>query len=115
MLGLLFTPIEVECNIGPLDIRRDAAIVTAYGRYQRLEQQQSCLTRAATLLPEYNMPCSREKIATVGPQTLYGTAYQPTLCPHFIVKSASKAYPAHIPKSLAAETIDTYPDTMTHV
>ena len=35
--------------------------------------------------------------------------------PTLIVKSASKAYPAHILKSLAAETIDTYPNTMTHV
>ena len=31
------------------------------------------------------------------------------------MKNASKAYPAHILKSLAAETIDTYPNTMTHV
>ena len=31
------------------------------------------------------------------------------------MKSASRAYPAHILKSLAAETIDTYPNTMTHV
>ena len=37
------------------------------------------------------------------------------MCPHLIVKSASKAYPVHIPKSLAAETIDTYSNTMTHV
>ena len=73
------------------------------------------LTRATTLLPAYNLPCSREKIATVAPQPLYRTAYQPTLCPHLIVKSASKAYPAHILKSLGAETIDTYPNTMTHV
>ena len=123
---------EIECNIEPLDIRRDAAIVTTYERYQRLEhhpnkaliqtwrkktriKQQSYLTRATTLLPEYNLPCSRETIATVAPQPLYRTAYQPTLCPHLIVKSASKAYPAHILKSLAAETIDTYPNTMTHV
>ena len=123
---------EIECNIEPLDIRRDAAIVTTYERYQRLEhhpnkaliqtwrkktriKQQSYLTRATTLLPEYNLPCSREKIATVAPQPLYRTAYQPTLCPHLIVKSASKAYPVHILKSLAAETIDTYPNTMTHV
>ena len=123
---------EIECNIEPLDIRRDAAIVTTYERYQRLEhhpnkaliqswrkrtriKQQSYLTRATTLLPEYILPCSREKIATVAPQPLYRTAYQPTLCPHLIVKSASKAYPAHILKSLAAETIDTYPNTMTHV
>ena len=123
---------EIECNIEPLDIRRDAAIVTTYERYQRLEhhpnkaliqtwrkkiriKQLSYLTRAATLLPEYNLSCSREKIATVAPQPLYRTAYQPTLCPHLIVKSASKAYPAHILKSLAAETIDTYPNTMTHV
>ena len=125
---------EIECNIEPLDIGRDAAIVTTYESYQRLElhpnkaliqawrkktriKQQSYiyLTRATTLLPEYNLPCSREKIATVAPQPLYRTAYQPTLCPHLIVKSASKAYPAHILKSLATETIDTYPNTMTHV
>ena len=31
------------------------------------------------------------------------------------MKSASKAYPAHILKSLAAETTDTYPNTMMHV
>ena len=78
-------------------------------------KQQSYLTRATTLLPEYNLPCSRGKIATVAPQPLYKTAYQPTLCPHLIVKSASKADPAHILKSLAAEIIDTYPNTMTHV
>ena len=73
---------EIECNIEPLDIRRDAAIITTYERYQRLEhhrnkaliqtwrkktriKQQSYLTRATTLLPEYNIPCSRENIATV--------------------------------------------------
>ena len=28
---------EIECNVEPLDIRRDAAIVTTYERYQRLE------------------------------------------------------------------------------
>ena len=73
---------EIECNIEPLDICRDAAIVTTYERYQRLEhhpnkaliqtwrkktriKQQSYLTRAITLLPVYNLPCSREKIATV--------------------------------------------------
>ena len=78
-------------------------------------KQQSYLTRATTLLPEYNLPCSREKIATVAPQPLYKTAYQPTMCPHLIVKSASKAFPAHILKSLIAETIDTYPNTKTHV
>ena len=61
------------------------------------------------------VPCSRENIATVAPQPLHRTAYQPTLCPHLIVNSASKAYPAHILKCLAAETIDTYPNTMTHV
>ena len=61
---------EIECNIEPLDIRRDAAIVTTYERYQRLEhhpnkaliqtwgkktriKHQSYLTRATTLLPEY--------------------------------------------------------------
>ncbi len=30
-------------------------------------------------------------------------------------KSASKAYPAHLLKGLAAETIDKYPNTMTQV
>ena len=122
----------IECNIEPLDIRRHAAIVTTYILYQRLEhhpnkaliqtwrkktriKQQSYLTRASTLLPEYNLPCSREKIATVAPQPLYRTAYQPTLCPHLIVKSAGKADPVHILKSLAAETIDTYPNTITHL
>ena len=115
------TACDIECNIEPLDIRRDAAIVTTYERYQRLEHhpnkaliqtwrkktritQQSYLTRATTLMPEYNLPCSREKIATVAPQPLYRTAHQPTMCPHLIVKSASKAYPAHILKSLAAQT-----------
>ena len=109
----------IDCNIEPLDIRRDAAIVTTYERYQRLEhhpnkaliqtwskktrfKQQSYLTRATTLLPEYNLPCSREKIATVAPQPLYRTSYQPTLCPHLIVKSASKAYPAHILEKLGS-------------
>ena len=122
----------IECNIEPLDIRRDAAIVTTYERYQRLEhhpnkaliqtwrkktriKQQSYLTRATTLLPEYSLPHSREKLATIAPQQFYKTAYQPTLCPHLIVKSASKADPAHIRKSLAADTINTYPNTMTHV
>ncbi len=87
---------EIECNIEPLDIRRDAAIVTTYERYQTLEhhpnkaliqtwrkktrtKQLSYLTRATTLLPGYNLPCSRVKIATVAPQPLYITAYQPTL------------------------------------
>ena len=100
---------EIECNIEPLDIRRDAAIVTTYERYQRLEhhpnkaliqtwrkktriKQKSYLTRATTLLPEYNLPCSREKIATVALQPLYRTAYQPTLCPHLIVKSIPSAH-----------------------
>ena len=123
---------EIECNIEPLDIRRDAAIVTTYERYQRPEhhpnkvlihtwrkktriKQQSYLTRATTLVSEYNLPCTREKITTVAKQPLYRTPYQPTLCPHLIVKSASKAYPAHILKSLEAENIDTYPNTMTHV
>ena len=78
-------------------------------------KQQSYLTRATTLLPVYNLPCSREKIATVAPQPLHKTAYQPTLCPHLIVKSASTAYTAHTLNSLAAETIDTYSNTMTHV
>ena len=112
---------EIECNIEALDIRRDAAIVTTYERYQRHEhhpnkalfytwrkmtqKQQSHLPRATTWLPEYNLPWSRKNIATVAPQPLYRTAYQPTLCPHLIAKSASKAYPAHILKSLAAETI----------
>ena len=73
------------------------------------------MTRATTLLPEYKLPCSRAKIATVAPQPLHRTAYQPALCPHIIVKSASKAYAVHILKSLAAETIDTYTNTMTHV
>ena len=73
---------EIECNSGLLDISRDAAIVTTYELYQRLQyhphkalvqtwrkktriKQKSYLTRATTLLPEYNLPCSREKIATV--------------------------------------------------
>ena len=84
------------------NIRRDAAIVTTYERYQRSEHhpnkaliqtwrketrtvQQSYLTRATTLLPEYNLSFSREKIATVAPHPLYKTAYQPTLCQHLIV------------------------------
>ena len=123
---------EIECNIEPLDIRRDTAIVTTYERYQRLEhhphkaliqtwrkktriKQESYITIATILLPEYNLPCSRETIATVAPQPLYRTAYQPTLCPHLIVKSANKAYPAHILKRLAAETIDTYRNAVTHI
>ena len=123
---------EIGCNSEPLDIRRDAAIVTPYERYKRREhhpnkalihtwrkktriKQQSYLTRATTLLPEYNLPCNGEKIATVAPQPLYRTACKPTMCPHLIVKSASKADPVHIQKSLAAETIDTYPNTRTHV
>ena len=32
---------EIECNIEPLDIRRDAAIVTTYERYQRLEHHHN--------------------------------------------------------------------------
>ena len=132
MRTTLTSACEIKCNIEPLDIRRDDAIVTTYERYQMFEhhpnkalihiwrkktriKQQSYLTRATTLLPEYNLPCSREKIVTVVPQPLYRTAYQPTLCPHLIVKSASKARPAHILKSLAAEAIDMYPNTMTHV
>ena len=78
-------------------------------------KQHSCLTRATTVLPEYNLPNSREKIATVAPQPLYKTAYQPNLCPHLIVKSSSKVDIGHLQKRLAAETIDTYPNTMTHV
>ena len=54
-------------------------------------RQQSYLTRATTLLPEYNLPSSREKIATVAPQTLCRTAYQPTLWPHLVAKDATKA------------------------
>ena len=57
-------------------------------------KQQSYLTRSTALLPEYNMPRSKENIATVAPQPLYRTAYQPTLCPHLIVKSASKSIPS---------------------
>ena len=34
-------------------------------------KQQSYLTIATALLPEYNLPCSRENIATVAPQPLY--------------------------------------------
>ena len=84
---------EIECNIEPLVIRRDAAIVTTYERYKRPEhhpnkaliqtlrkniriKEQSYLTRATTLLPEYNLPCTREKIATVAPQPLYRTAFK---------------------------------------
>ena len=78
-------------------------------------KQQSYLTRATTLLPEHNLLSSRENVTTVAPQTLYRTACQPTLCPHLIVKGGSKANPAHILTNLAAETIDTYPNTMTHV
>ena len=90
---------EIECNIEPLDNRRDAAIVTTYECYQRLEhhlnkaliqtwtkktriKQQAYLTRAIALLPGYQLPCSREKIATVAPQPLYRTAYQPNFTPH---------------------------------
>ena len=65
------------------------------------------------LLPEYNLPSNREK--TVAPQPHYITAYQPTLCPHLIVEMASKADPALILKSLAVDTTDTCPNTMTHV
>ena len=67
---------EIGCNIEPLDIRRDAAIVTTYERYQTLEhhpnkaliqtwrketriKQQSYLTRVTTSLLEYNLSCSR--------------------------------------------------------
>ena len=59
---------EIECNNEPLDTSRDAAIVTTYECYQRLEhhpnkalirtwrkntriKQQLYLTRATTLLP----------------------------------------------------------------
>ena len=97
---------EIECNIDLLDIRRDATNITTYERYQRLvnhpnkaliqtwkkktrNNQQLYLTTATTLLP---------------PQPPYRTAYQPTLCPHLIVKSAWKPCPAHILKSLAADT-----------
>ena len=123
---------EMECNIEPQDIRRDAAIITTYELCQRVEhhpnkaliqtwrnktriKQQSYLTRPTTLLPEYNLPSSTEKIATVAQQPFYVTAYQPTLWPYFIVKSASLADPAHLLTRLAAETIDSYPNTMTHV
>ena len=100
------SPCEMECNIEPLYIRRDAAIVRIYERYQRLDYHpnkaliqtwwkktriklQSYLTRATTLLPEYNLPSSTEKIATVAPQPFYMAAYQPIMCPYLIVKSAS--------------------------
>ena len=87
------------------------------GRRHRLSMQQSCVTRATVLLPECNNknPCTREKLATVAPHPLNRTAYEPTMCAHLIVKIASKADSAHILKSLAAETIDTYPNTITHV
>ncbi len=65
--------------------------------------------RAATLLHEYNLPGSGEKIATVASQLRHRTANQRTLCPHLIANDADKADPAHIMKSLAAETINTYP------
>ena len=54
-------------------------------------------------------------LATLAPQPLYRTAYQPTLCSHLIVERAIKADHAHILKSLAAATIDTYPNTMARV
>ena len=75
---------------------------------------ESPLTRATTLLPETNRPNSREMIATVAPQPLYITVYQPTLCSHLIVKGVSKADPAPLPKRLARETINTCPRTTAH-
>ena len=116
----------IECNIELLDIRRYAAIVTNDARYHRVEhhpskvmiqswrnntriKQQSYLTRATTLLHEYNLQRTREKIATLASQP-----YQQTLCPHLIVKSASKADRAHILNSLTGETIDTLSNTMRH-
>ena len=94
---------EIECNIEPLDWmlteawtpHSNKALIQTWRKKTRLKQH-SCLTRATTFLPEYNLPCSREKIATVASHPLYGTAYQPTLCKHLIVEMASKADPAHI-------------------
>ena len=99
MRTTLTSACEIKCNIEPLDIRRDDAIVTTYERYQMHEhhpnkaliqtwrkktriKQQSYLTRATTLLPEYNLPCSRETIATVAPQPLYTNSIINQPCAH---------------------------------
>ena len=93
---------EIECY-QRLENHPNKALIQTWKKKTRIKQQ-SYLTTATTLLPVHNLPCRSENIATVAPQPPYRTAYQPTLCPHLIVKSARKPCPAHILKSLAADT-----------
>ena len=73
------------------------------------------MSRASSLLPSYNLPSNTEKITTVAPQTFRTTTYTPSLHPHLVVKDTTKAHPLQVLQAVAAETISTYPDTITHV
>ena len=98
---------EIECDIRPLSIRRDSAIITTCGRYARADNHRnqrliqtrrrkaminrtSYMSRASSLIQSYNLPNNREKITTVAPQPIHTTTYKPSLHPHLVVKDATK-------------------------
>ena len=58
---------------------------------------------------------TKPKITTVAPQPIHMTTYKPSLPPHLVVRDATKVHPLRVLRAVAAETISTYPDTMTHV
>ena len=133
--GMRSTPIaacEIDCNIEPLQLRREKSVLESVERYKRQEEQhpnrklvetwkvsnrlkqKSPLMVAEKLLEEHPMPEEREpetKFSLIAPWSKIET---PTIKTTLLDKNVNKNSEQNILKLCSMETIDSYPKSWVH-
>ena len=134
--GLRSTPsaaCEIHTDIEPLDLRRDASVMTMVERYKRLNpshpnrelvdqwkskprlKKKSILQAAKDIENKHHLPTNRENTTVFNSIPPHKNMKAPTIKHHLIDENINKnSNPSEI-KTIAEKTIDQYPPNWIHI
>ena len=133
--GMRSTPTaacEIDCNVEPLQLRREKAVLESVERYKRQDEkhpnrklvetwkvsnrlkQKSPLMVAEKLLEEHPMPEEREPETKFSPIAPWSKLETPTIKTTLLDKNVNKNSDQNILKLCSMETIDSYPMSWVH-
>ena len=133
--GMRSTPTaacEIDCNVEPLQLRREKSVLESVERYKRQEvnhpnrklvetwksskrlKQKSPLMIANKLLEEHPMPDERELETKFSPIAPWSKLETPIIRTTLVDTNVNKNSDPNILKTCAMETIDSYPMSWVH-